>query len=61
MSMMSLTTARPHMQALTPGNALSVMESEVKKRWWDPDVFCQLASLMDEGEKSDPLTMAAAD
>jgi len=35
----ALTTERPYKRALTTGEALGVMEEEVAKGWWDPDVF----------------------
>lgn len=35
----ALTTERPYKRALTGGEALGVMEAEVTKGWWDPDVF----------------------
>jgi putative two-component system response regulator len=35
----ALTTERPYKPALTFGEALGVMEDEVRKQWWDPDLF----------------------
>ncbi|HUR36755.1 MAG TPA: HD domain-containing phosphohydrolase [Terriglobales bacterium] len=35
----ALTTERPYKRALTTGEALSVMEEEVTKGWWDPELF----------------------
>ena len=35
----ALTTERPYKRALTSGEALSVMEEEVAKQWWDPELF----------------------
>jgi putative two-component system response regulator len=35
----ALTTARPYKLAYSPAEALETMEDEVKKGWWDPDLF----------------------
>lgn len=35
----ALTTERPYKAALTIGEALAVMEEEVAKQWWDPEIF----------------------
>lgn len=35
----ALTTERPYKKALSPGEALQVMEDEVKRGWWDPEIF----------------------
>lgn len=35
----ALTTERPYKRALTIGEALAVMEEEVAKQWWDPQLF----------------------
>jgi len=35
----ALTTERPYKRALSAHDALMTMEFEVKKGWWDPDVF----------------------
>ena len=35
----ALTTERPYKAALTIGEALAVMEEEVAKHWWDPEIF----------------------
>ncbi len=35
----ALTTARPYKRALTREEALEVMEQEVAKGWWDPQLF----------------------
>lgn len=46
----ALTTERPYKAALTIGEALSVMEEEVGKRWWDPDLFEVFRGIVQEGE-----------
>lgn len=35
----ALTTERPYKHALTPATALEVMQQEVKKGWWDGEIF----------------------
>jgi len=35
----ALTTDRPYRRALSIADALKTMEGEVRKGWWDPDVF----------------------
>src|SRR5882762_8284504 len=42
----ALTTARPYKKALPPAEALNVMEREVKRGWWDPDVFAVFGEMM---------------
>jgi putative two-component system response regulator len=42
----ALTTERPYKLALAPPEALEVMGKEVKKGWWDADVFARFATLM---------------
>jgi len=55
----ALTTARPYKKALPPAEALSVMEREVKRGWWDPDVFAAFAEMMGR-EVAQPLLLAHA-
>jgi putative two-component system response regulator len=57
----ALTTARPYKKALPPAEALDVMEGEVKRGWWDPDVFAVFAEMMGrEVVQPRPLARAAA-
>ncbi len=35
----ALTMARPYKKALLPLEALAIMDSEVRRGWWDPEVF----------------------
>lgn len=35
----ALTTQRSYKPALPRAEALQIMEDEVKKGWWDPDIF----------------------
>ncbi|MCU1220681.1 MAG: Two-component response regulator [Candidatus Angelobacter sp.] len=42
----ALTTLRPYKRALSVPEALEIMDEEVKKGWWDPDIFCQFQELV---------------
>ena len=42
----ALTTVRPYKRALSPAEALDTMEDEVKKGWWDADVFTAFRELV---------------
>ncbi len=37
----ALTTERPYKQALSPAEAFTTMEDEVRRGWWDRDLFQQ--------------------
>jgi len=37
----ALTTDRPYRKAFTAGESLSILDSEVKKGWWDGDIFAE--------------------
>ena len=37
----ALTTERPYKRALSAAEALTIMEDEVKRGWWDRDLFQQ--------------------
>jgi putative two-component system response regulator len=41
----ALTTERPYKKALSREEALQVMEDEVKRGWWDPDIFLLFTEL----------------
>lgn len=57
----ALTTARPYKTALTAEEALAVMKKEVKKGWWDPDVFTEFERLIEkDAEKLVSMVKAAA-
>jgi putative two-component system response regulator len=45
----ALSMSRPYKAALTPQGALSVMEEEVRKGWWDPQVFAEFSKMVNEG------------
>jgi cyclic di-GMP phosphodiesterase len=42
----ALTTARSYKRALSTAKALAMIEKEVKKGWWDPEIFHEFARLM---------------
>jgi putative two-component system response regulator len=42
----ALTTLRPYKRALSVPEALEIMDEEVKKGWWDPDIFSQFQELV---------------
>ena len=48
----ALTTARPYKQALSTGKALAMIEREVKKGWWDRDIFHEFAALVQREEET---------
>ncbi len=57
----ALSTQRPYKPALSTAAALSVMENEVKKGWWDSKVWAGFADLIRADEdKAQPKTLAAA-
>ena len=57
----ALSTVRPYKSALSAAAALDIMKHEVKKGWWDPDVFAVFENLIkaDEG-KTQPKVLAAS-
>jgi putative two-component system response regulator len=42
----ALTTLRPYKRALSISETLEIMEDEIKKGWWDPDIFSQFKQLV---------------
>jgi putative two-component system response regulator len=57
----ALTTSRPYKPALTVEEALSVMKNEVRKGWWDPNVFAEFERLIEKNvQKFISLVRAAA-
>jgi putative two-component system response regulator len=44
----ALTTARPYKAPLSPEKALEIMDEEVRKGWWDPDLFAAFRQMMSE-------------
>jgi putative two-component system response regulator len=54
----ALTTERPYKAALTIGEALAVMEEEVGKGWWDPDIFEIFRASL--GTEADLVAMASS-
>ena len=50
----ALTTVRPYKRAMSPVDALATIEMEIKKGWWDPNIFAEFRKLILEnaGEKA---------
>ena len=50
----ALTTVRPYKRAMSPEEALTTMDQEVKKGWWDANIFAEFRKLIVEnaGEKA---------
>lgn len=46
----ALTTDRPYRQALSSAEALNILNEEVGKGWWDPDVVGEFGRLVISGE-----------
>jgi len=44
----ALTTERPYKRALTQDEAMTTMEQEVQRGWWDPNLFGQFRQMMAE-------------
>lgn len=42
----ALITERPYKRALPVAEALTVMEEEVRKGWWDPDIFAEFQRMI---------------
>ena len=42
----ALTTARPYKAPFSPEKALDIMDEEVKKGWWDPDLFAAFREMV---------------
>jgi len=42
----ALITARPYKKAMRPAEALAVMEQEVRRGWWDPEVFAVFVEML---------------
>jgi putative two-component system response regulator len=58
----ALSTQRPYKAALSGARAFEVMNNEVKKGWWDPEVLAAFEELMrtDEGEPPPKAAAVAA-
>jgi len=46
----ALSTVRPYKAALTADEALKIMNEEVARGWWDPDIFSQFQKMVISGE-----------
>jgi putative two-component system response regulator len=42
----ALIAARPYKRAMTPVEALALMEEEVRRGWWDPEVFAVFVEML---------------
>jgi putative two-component system response regulator len=47
----ALTTARPYKRALSSAEALEIMAEEVRRGWWDSNVFSEFEKLVAESER----------
>ena len=47
----ALTTARPYKRALSSAEALEIMAEEVRRGWWDSNVFSEFEKLIAESER----------
>ena len=45
----ALMTTRPYKPALSMDTTLGMMQEEVEKGWWDPDIFKEFTHLLEEG------------
>lgn len=56
----ALIAARPYKRAMTPVEALALMEEEVRRGWWDPEVFALFVEMLGcEGVKVRGMAKAA--
>ena len=56
----ALIAARPYKRAMTPVEALALMEEEVRRGWWDPEVFAVFVEMLGcESVKVRGMTKAA--
>ncbi len=56
----ALTTERPYKSALSREDALSVMEDEVRRGWWDPEIFRLFSEIAPASPVSREVMEAAA-
>ncbi len=49
----ALTTSRPYRRALPPSEAFDIMDSEVRRGWWDPEVFAEFSSMVRQQSADD--------
>jgi cyclic di-GMP phosphodiesterase len=56
----ALITARPYKKAMRPVEALAVMEQEVRRGWWDPEVFAAFVEMLGCGNVKAPRKARAA-
>jgi len=46
----ALTTERPYKHALSQAEAMALMEEEVEKGWWDPQVFREFRKMLEHNK-----------
>jgi putative two-component system response regulator len=46
----ALSMSRPYKPALAVAEVMEIMESEVRRGWWDPAVFAEFKTMVAEGE-----------
>jgi putative two-component system response regulator len=51
----ALTTERPYRRSMSVGEALEVIQDEVRKGWWDADIFVEFCRLIDGSGKRRPM------
>ena len=56
----ALTTERPYKRALPAGEALQIMEDEVKKGWWDGEIFVAFKNLIADKSSESKVHSAAS-
>ncbi len=50
----ALSTKRPYKNALGENEVLQIMNDEVRKGWWDPEVFIQFQEMLAESHQKAP-------
>ena len=56
----ALTTARSYKRAMSRAKALAMIEREVRKGWWDPEIFRDFVHLVKSEEKQHSRTMPSS-
>jgi putative two-component system response regulator len=57
----ALIAARPYKEAMPPAEALAVIEREVRRGWWDADIFAAFVEMLEcEGVRIRRMARAAA-
>ncbi len=56
----ALTTERPYRHALSTAESFNIIEDEVKRGWWDPDLFQQFQQEAGSQDRKQPQRVKAA-